>query len=720
MTQTIGLEPTRTSGSETWAIKVDCPEVTYLRESRYSHIPDEEFNEILRSATEMLSNCPNPESPSGRTTGIAIGKVQSGKTLSFTTLMALASANKYSRIIVLAGTKNALLMQTVKRLEKDLRITGPDYTSRILIYTNPTRSNSESVRNAMLIGKSVLFVVLKHRLHIQNVRDLLALPDIPNKPTLIIDDEGDEASLNTYFRRGEESPTYHSILELRDSLSHHAYVAYTATPQANLLLQTIDELSPDFCVFVEPGRGYCGGSVFFGDRSNEFVREISDVTEDIPRQGVIPASLEKALAVFFVGAAIRHIRAEGAIHTMLIHMTHRRDSHELMTGNVRDLLRRWADSFTLRQNDPARTGLLSLFRRAYDDLSGTIRNPPPWEQVETRLLRELQSYESHMVNSLPEGVRLAETSFQHENNIVIGGNILGRGVTIRDLAVSYMARRALQTTQADTVEQRGRWFGYKEEYLDLCRIYLPRRSIDDFQRILQFEDDFWDSMERTLRQGIPVRNWPRLFHHLGFDPESRLAPTRASVARYREFRPHGWDKQSKPIPNADSVQDNIRVIEDFLRQHQAKEEKVGVTSHTFIRDCDVHEVIENLLQKLKLEGSGWETSYYREYLVRLAESDLLSTMDVVLMRNGLWRYRSLDGDRINNLMEGRRPQKLTEGQSPDYVGDENFRDENKVQLQIHYVEYEKEGKKAKTTALALYIPETDRFDMSYIVREESL
>src|SRR5208283_771357 len=103
MTQIIGLEPTRQSSPEEWTIQVDCPEVAFLRD-KYRDIPEEEFNEMLRSATGLLSKCPNPKTKSGQKTGIAIGKVQSGKTLSFTTLIALATANGYSRILVLAGT----------------------------------------------------------------------------------------------------------------------------------------------------------------------------------------------------------------------------------------------------------------------------------------------------------------------------------------------------------------------------------------------------------------------------------------------------------------------------------------------------------------------------------------------------------------------------------------------------------------------------------------
>lgn len=705
--ETIGLEPITDDGRSSWEIEAEGPETLALRE-KYRHIPDDEFNRTLRSATRILSRCPNPLSTREKITGLAIGKVQSGKTLSFTTLIALAAANRYSKIVVIAGRTNTLLEQTVQRLKKDLGGMDPRRASKIFVCCNPTTRDVEGVRNAILSNKCALLVVLKHKIHIGDVAHLLASPEMPHGPALIIDDEGDEASLNSYFRRGQQSPIYESIMRLRNTLPLHAYVAYTATPQANLLLEAINDLSPDFCELIEPGSNYCGGSVFFGERSDKLVREIKDISEDLITIRSIPESLKDALAVFFVGAAMRHIRAEGQRHSMLIHMTHRKDEHRRMTEEVKSLLRIWADRLFLNKNDPSRQELMERFKRAYDDLSATVPTPPTWNMIEDRLSRELQSYEPHMVNSLPEGIQIAETTFQLENNIVIGGNILSRGVTLQDLTVSYMARRARQATNVDTMEQRARWFGYKAEYIDLCRIYLPRIIINDFQRILRHEDDFWDSLQRNLRQGIPIKNWPRFFR---LDSGSDLKLTRASVARSREFRPRGWDTQRKPIRRIDAVDSNIAIIDNFFRKHNSADEIIGSTTHKFIRDCSVMDVVKELLLKLDLEGCNWDATYYSEYLRRLVVDNKLQKMDVVLMNRGTWRMRSLvEGGNINNLMVGR---------NENYPGDANIHQE-RVQLQVHYVKCnDGSSNDMKTTALAIFIPHISQLDMSYIVRGDA-
>ncbi len=161
-------------------------------------------------------------------------------------------------------------------------------------------------------------------------------------------------------------------------------------------------------------------------------------------------------------------------------------------------------------NNPAYTNLMRLFREAYDDLCTTVQNPPTWDAVRLQLRDEIR-LEVWMVNSLPLGRDPVGTPFRLKNNILIGGNMLGRGVTIRDLAVTYITRRAQNETNADTMEQRARWFGYKNRYLDVCRIFLTAQLRDEYTQLLRFEDDFWDGLSRNQRQGLSIRQWPRMF-----------------------------------------------------------------------------------------------------------------------------------------------------------------------------------------------------------------
>ncbi|MBS3129026.1 hypothetical protein J4410_07840 [Candidatus Woesearchaeota archaeon] len=667
MSQTIGLEPLAENDSPRWTIEVSCPEIDIIR-NNYKDISEEEFDKTIKSAVKLLAECPNPRSSAGAKRGLAIGKIQSGKTLSFTTLIALAASNGYSKIIVLAGTKTSLFKQTFDRLKKDL------LQKKINAFDNPTINQLGVIRNILDLKRCALLVVLKQKDHLKDITELISSPDMPKGPTLIIDDEGDEASLNNYFRKNGESTIYKGIKSLLGALPVHAYIAYTATPQANLLISAIDNLTPKFCQLIEPGTGYCGSSTFFGERQNEFIRVIEDVSEDAPETAPVPESLKNPLALFF------------------------------WTGTIS----------SVRKEDIGRQSLLSRFKKAYEDLLKTVKDAN-WDLIEKRLDYELRAHEIHMVNSLQDGIQIAEANFQLENNIIIGGNILGRGVTIKDLTVSYVARRARRITNVDTMAQRARWCGYKSEYLDLCRIYLPQRVIGDFEGILYQEDDLWEALERNHRQRLPIESWPRLLASFTSD----LRPTRTSVANFHKFVPEGWTTQSpKPSFKDEQTEHNSKVIQKFLKENNAIEEDIGVI-YKFVRNCDTSNVITNLLCKLDLSGTDWNLAYYIEYLNRLVLSRKLQKMDIVLMSGGDegeaggWRRRELlDNGRINNIFSA--------GSPPKRPADRNIHGD-KVQLQIHKVICTRNKiESTRTVALALYIPNNQDYNLSYIVREEPL
>ncbi len=241
MSRPFGIDPTRSQASNVWPISIDREESTHLR-SRWSEVvSDDEWEEVVSVAASILGQCPNPTGPARQTTGLALGKIQSGKTLSYTALIALAIDNRYRVTVVLAGTKNPLLEQNYARLYSDIAEGRPIVTP----FKNPIQTDSDVVRSVLHAGGHALIVVLKNRTRIDGVTSLLSMSEFRGYPTLIIDDEGDEASLNTQFRRGAQSAIYGSILRLRRELGAHAYIAYTATPQANLLISGIDGLSPD-------------------------------------------------------------------------------------------------------------------------------------------------------------------------------------------------------------------------------------------------------------------------------------------------------------------------------------------------------------------------------------------------------------------------------------------------------------------------------------------
>lgn len=706
MTEAVGLDPVIVAAGQRWPIRIDGDEMRRLSTRYEARLGEADWARVVETSAEILSCCPDPHGGDAETTILALGKVQSGKTLSYTALTALAFDNGYRIVVVLAGTKNPLLSQTYERLRSDLDA----QRLAVTLFRNPPPNDADVVRGVLDGGGNALICILKTRKRIDSVRQLLSTPELRGQPILIIDDEGDEASLNTAMRRNRRSVVYNAILTTRGALSVHAYVAYTATPQANLLISKIDELSPDSCVLIEPGSGYCGAAVFFGDDRDRYLRIVPPEEGDAEPAEGIPDGMRDAVATFLVGGVIRHLRGEQSWNSMLIHSSNLRAAHERTYQAVRTLIQGWRDALSLGLADPAAASVLTHARAAYDDLITTVETPPTGEDVRDRLREEVKLVELWMVNSLPVGKDPIATPFRLRNNILVGGEMLGRGVTIPDLAVTYITRRA-QRTNADTVEQRARWFGYKQSYLDVSRIFMTPQLVADYTELLRSEDDFWDSLARNRAQGLSIRDWPRM---LALDMDLGMQPTRSAVANFRRFRSGSWDTQDRLTDQADIAAGNVAVAASFLNHHPGETKSYGNVEHRLLTDMDPDVVIAELLAGMRLEGTGWDNSYVGEYLTRLRLGGLLAEMDVMFMVNGERRIRETHENGAVNLMQGRSP-----GREPAdplfYPGDENVHND-RVQLQVHKVQ--RRGGTFDTIALALYIPPEERLNLRYVVRSE--
>ena len=239
-------------------------------------LPESARDEIVQSGMEIIARCVSPtEEKDAQETGLVVGYVQSGKTLSFTTVAALACDNRFPLIIVLSGTKKNLYSQTVKRLRRDLDLEHP--AGRWVIIEAQTQNPDlpQQLRHLLqqwdqpeLPGfprKTALITVLKNRQRVDGLIDALSQLDLRGRSCLIIDDEADQHGLNNKVRQNETSAVYWALLSLRNALPRHTYVQYTATPQALLLISVLDSLSPRFGWTLAAGTGYCGGQSFFDE-----------------------------------------------------------------------------------------------------------------------------------------------------------------------------------------------------------------------------------------------------------------------------------------------------------------------------------------------------------------------------------------------------------------------------------------------------------------------
>ena len=236
-------------------------------------VPQSSRDNVSNAAVSILAKGINPTAATGWETGLVVGYVQSGKTMSFEAVAALARDNAFQIVIVVAGISNPLLNQSTGRLRRDLRLDEPDRARRWIQFQNPSDNDAtvQAIRDVLddwrdpgtpeEYKKTVLITVLKNHRHLRSLTALVDALNMQNAPVLIIDDEADQASLNTEAAQGQESTTYRRLMELRQELPSHTYLQYTATPQAPLLVSIIDSLSPNFVQVLEPGDAYVGGRV---------------------------------------------------------------------------------------------------------------------------------------------------------------------------------------------------------------------------------------------------------------------------------------------------------------------------------------------------------------------------------------------------------------------------------------------------------------------------
>lgn len=506
---------------------------------------------VLHIAQRILGRCHPPASPPGKRTGLVVGYVQSGKTMSFETVIALARDNGYGLVILLAGTKNILLDQSEDRLIKDLGIDDGD--GGWFHEKNPTTARKghlgdrlASWRGNPTRKRAVMITVLKHSGHLANLAALLKKLPLAEVPTLVIDDESDQAGLNTRaaaVRRSRAgantaSQTYSSILQVRNALPHHSYLQYTATPQANLLLAQADLLNPEFSELVTPGDAYTGGKAFF--KQNAGLVKVIPAAQ-VPSANVrltgAPKTLLQAFRTFLLAAAhhvLTRTRGKDRNRTMMVHPAVLTTSHTMYKSWVETAQRTtFASVKRLQKTDPPAAA--KLFADEYAELKTTFPNILPLPTLIDAMVDEVfddfRVVEINGTQQAEKKVKWKETKYW----VLVGAAKLDRGYTVEGLCVTYMPRPLGTSAAADNLQQRARFFGYKKAYLGLCRVYVQSDVKEAFRDYVEHEEFIRDAL--GAHRGKPLSEWRR-----DFILTDLLSPTRPNVVGLdtRRIPVDGW------------------------------------------------------------------------------------------------------------------------------------------------------------------------------------
>lgn len=697
----------------------------------------------LRSTTcDILNHCnPHNATSNHETTHLVVGYVQSGKTMSFTGVLAMARDNGYRIAIILTGVTTNLLGQTADRLEDDLEI--DDGTDHFSFICNPSEDDAPRLIKALRLTDKPMVVIpiLKHRKYLDNLaaifNDEKLKKTIENETVLIIDDEADQASLNSFGYKNskitdpeeveKQSATYSAILNVRSKLPGNSYIQYTATPQANILITTMDLLSPKSHTILIPGEDYVGGKKFFGMDINEELYH-GKLIKEIPEKEVyhkknnnlktMPISLREAMImhVWAVVLIIKWYKRQNIRQlTMMVHPTDIIEGNKIFEKWVKDELNLWSESLDKPEWHEDRVTILEEFKKFLPEALQFYadNNKPSFNELARFIPDVVNDCQVYRItgdsNDDSENIKWNA----HRMNILIGAQMLNRGFTVEKLATTYMPRYSTSISNADTIEQRCRFFGYKMDYIESCRVYLPKDSIKDYKSYVEHEEE----LRSLLSQCSSLKDYE---HRVMLSP--RLRPTRLNVLPKQMVKSKlvGWLKFEK-MSGMKMVMDNKSIVETFVNENLGFSGEFSTSNYDSsfyhdgefkkhaMRSMSVSDVITMLTDFTAGSTSDIiDKSMAIRYLQYL-ESIGKGRINVIFMSRNQKRNRKLlnvteNGWRVE-LFQGRSS--ITE---PDnYCGDSNLVNQDTITIQIHHIVLTglsvADSPNGETYTLAIHFPE---------------
>lgn len=717
-------------------------------------LSDTEAYNLRASTTSILNHCNshnaynNPE-----ITHLVVGYVQSGKTMSFTGVLAMARDNGYRVAIILTGITTNLLEQTSKRLAKDLdNDSGED---RFSILSNPSEKEAGDIIKALRLTDRPLLIIpiLKHKKYINNLakifREKKVINEMKAETVLIIDDEADQASLNSFGYKNSktneeeekrESATYAAILRLRAALPGNSYIQYTATPQANLLITTMDLLSPQSHTLLIPGERYVGGKKFFGLEKDKQLfggkliitippDEVFHKKENVLSE--MPKSLREAMimhvwAVIFVIKWYKRKRIRQL--TMMVHPTDIIEGNKIFESWIRDELDYWSDSFAKPDWDQNRILLFEEFESYFPSAIQLYpeEGRPTFNDVKKYIPDVVNDCRVYRITGDSDDDSSKVDWNAHRMNILIGAQMLNRGFTVEKLTTTYMPRYTSGITNADTIEQRCRFFGYKMDYIESCRAYLPLKSIEDYQDYIFHEEE----LRSLLAKCNSLKDYE---HSVMLSP--RLRPTRQNVLPKQMVKARlvGWNKYER-MSGRKMLVENKMTVESFVNEYLPVSHDFVLSSYDSniyaegeikkhsLKDMTYNEVIP-LLSDIKVGNfkDSVTKSITLRFLGYLTNKSELKFKVIFMSKNQIRKRGKIDIDedlwRVE-LFQGRS----TIDEKDNYIGDTNIYDKDNITIQIHHLLITglpvSEAQYSETYAIAVHFP--DRFAAHYTTTTNSI
>ena len=607
----------RTKDSEWWNKKKNSLDSDFSYWKHYlkslSKLPPKVIRTIDTDTDIIMNNLfdPTSESQIESRYGMVMGHVQSGKTSNYAGLICKALDAGYKFIVIIAGIHDNLRNQTQKRISNIFR--GINRSKQPFILTtddNDFQKSSPQKFSTLNFDNtaSPVFIVIKKNKTVLDA--VLKWASQDNRvPMLVIDDEADNATINT---KEENDPTAINlrIRRLLKKFSKFSYVAYTATPFANIFINDDagneedgpDLFPKDFIIVLKAPTNYIGAvKLFLEENTNlknknllniDDIESIEDPSEyyaikghedecmfEIPRNHKkdfqpekLPSSLLLAIRLFFINIAIRNIRHQETEHnSMLIHASRFTGVHSAIAYLVEQYVSQIRKEICLygefnKEESPILNNMKNDYYEYYKNTN------IEWSNILLELNKiydKVDVREAHCNSK-----QRIEYSEDNQTNIsAVGGNSLSRGFTLEGLSISYFLRSA---GAADTLMQMGRWFGYRKNYEDICKVFMPGDIIEKFEYVADMSNELYELVDEMNK----YQKTPKEFGlSVKIHPENFLITARNKMKSAQQFSVtvglDGLTKEaSRVLRNDKVVEQNLTAINNFITEIDSKYNRI--------------------------------------------------------------------------------------------------------------------------------------------------
>lgn len=646
---------------------------------------------------------------------LLVGKVQSGKTSNLELFTALAFDNGYNILVIYGGYDTSLLKQTTDRFMDTFNASREiTYDSDVpAIFTTDDSAQILSIDDEIMTdllenNKPVIFVSMKRPAAMKKINALFKRLDKSEFKAFIIDDEGDQASLNTAKDKiNNSSATYKQIKEMKKQLSNPMYLSVTATPQANIFLNQWSALRPDSIRLIQPGVGYQGAEVYH-IAENNIVEYVSDEDHNDLVNGTMPDSLWMAIRYFIVASAAKRklsSSSRGKYSDMIIHAFREVSQHSNIYTSVESYVKTIREAFEYDDHDEV-ASYMNEFKQCYDDhFDNYVKSQLTFNDLQDEIRTVVKKVKIILKNGIGKATQGNENLKWHK--IYIGGDLLQRGLTFKNLITTYFTRWATGGGNMDTNLQRARWFGYRQKYIHLCKIFTTPTIAQEFTALAEIEDDLWSQFAEVENGSLKIDDIL-----IQSDKTKQNPTSKARVSYNKVSFKNRWIKQRILIENKSQIDANNDLIDQMISSCVWKVTTAGsrinqeTAQYTTLSSEQLKQLI-NLIQSV----FDFEP-FQRNALIDLLGKD---NLPVILMwkhndtEKTKKRYRSMYPNtyRIKTLQQGADSSivdKVTyEGDSSVVV------DKDKINIQIHcvtpgYVKEKQELPDKTQYMFAIYLP----------------